>query len=134
MSFIKANDRQFRERIKPGTLVQITAPRTKYYFHNKEQVHRLMAESDCAYSYREEKCWIHYLKETKANWLRASEYIMLLKAEPKWIAVPSKAWKESFTDYSQIWEVLWQGKTGYLRIKMDLGDSIDCYLEVVNNV
>lgn len=135
-SFIEANDRQFREQLKPGTLVRLSGMSTKYDFYHKDQTLQDFKALGKGFSLKDEQIWYKYFKPYNfLDWgFQSNECIMLLKSEPKWIAVPSKAWKESFSTYSQIWEVLWEERIGFLRIKMELGDSVEKFLEIMEDV
>lgn len=136
LKFIEANDRAFLERIGPGSLVKVkdTVPRGSIQFYEKEQALKCL-KTDPELKPKLERTWYIALRDTRLidkNW-NWSSVIMLLKRRPSYVAFSTNMSKgKPSNGYSQIWQALWNEKVGFLRIEMDLGRSLDEFLEIVD--
>lgn len=135
LDFIKANDRDFRDKIKPGTLVQFQG-KLLHLFDKEVVQEKLPKLTEQHKLLQHEETWLKDLRTARLNIFRVEldSYYMLLDRKPAYIAFPTRSRKNehgSFTTYVQLWEALWNEKVVYLYIHMNLGTSIDRYLKIV---
>lgn len=129
------DNKTFFHQLKPGILVRFK-PKTNrglVQFYEKEAVlSRFKVEPKLNPKQKQSwgiPFWEYRLIGKTWDWY---SIIMLLGDRPTFIALPVDD-RMPTVGYCQIWPALWNGKTGFIKIELELDQILSDFLEILND-